>query len=1085
MRTILASGLSLSCILLITFIHASAQNNELGAPFITNYKSGKDIMDTQYWAAVQDHRGILYFAINTGIVEFDGVEYKSIQTASSTIVRSLCYGADSIVYAGGDKNFGYLAFTNTGETIFVSLVDKLKPKDRKFSTVTKVFYADSSVWFLTDDTGVFKLKGDSIQVIPANLLSRFGNMAHEKLFLFQADSQGIVVVENDSLVYLPHTRKFTSPDVGKTELLPYPGNKLLIITKNRGLYLYHYDELLHQPKPYSDENTPATIVEKFITPLDDYLIQNIVYPCIQLDSTQYAFGTLMGGVIIMDVNGKLVRVINESRGLYDNVVFGLYADNHKNLWALMHNGVSYIETSSPISSFTTTNKTGKSPYFIKKNNSKLYLSHDKGISYLSNYSLSLENDNHRFNPIKLIKGGVSRFHVYNDIILCEADGKLYAIHQDKSKFIGNIPPASDIIRSSRFKNCFFYCSQASGAGYFQLSDTNGKIHNGALDTVKVTRTYNYKNLPSCEAILEDPSGNIILLTSYEGIIHLKFKNNNIHEYTVVQYDTVKGAPNGYSSIAIYKSRMFINSKKGLLEAVTYPEKSSTWDSIHTFIPERFFSAQLPFELSRLYNVEGNLQLWFITKDKRFGLLSEGKEGKISYQFMPFRGILPETISVDKDNIYWIISNGVVYRYDPSVQKNYDINFSALIRKITIGEDSVIFNGTYITSAAKRDDHYLRSTFHQTDITPSIFEFTSNSVKFECAATSYEAIEKNKYSYYLKGVDKTWSEWSAKPSKEYSYLPAGEYTFHVKAINAYGKESSVSTYYFQILSPWYKTWTAYIGFIILFTLIILGTVRLYYNNLIRTKKYLKKVVRKRTRAFRQKNKELNRTLKELKELENFKESMIHMIVHDLKNPLNTIIGFAQVKQDAKMKAFILHSGKTMLNMVENILNVHKFEESKIKLNAEVYNINQVINEAIQEISFIAAEKEITIILKMISFSFLFDVELIKRVLVNLLSNAVKFSPEKEDIIVDVKIIDENQKHLVKISICDHGIGIPEKMTEKIFDKYVQVEARKLGIAHSTGLGLTFCKLVVEAHKGRIGVESGIDKGSIFYFTLPIF
>ena len=109
----------------------------------------------------------------------------------------------------------------------------------------------------------------------------------------------------------------------------------------------------------------------------------------------------------------------------------------------------------------------------------------------------------------------------------------------------------------------------------------------------------------------------------------------------------------------------------------------------------------------------------------------------------------------------------------------------------------------------------------------------------------------------------------------------------------------------------------------------------------------------------------------------------------------------------------------------------------------------------------------------------DPDIIQRVFVNLLGNAIKCSPEGGTIGIDISLAGDS----VRVTVSDQGPGIPEEYHQKIFEKFAQVELPKEGQVHSTGLGLTFCKLAVEAHGGRIGVESAVGRGSTFWFTLP--
>src|SRR5205807_3942010 len=112
----------------------------------------------------------------------------------------------------------------------------------------------------------------------------------------------------------------------------------------------------------------------------------------------------------------------------------------------------------------------------------------------------------------------------------------------------------------------------------------------------------------------------------------------------------------------------------------------------------------------------------------------------------------------------------------------------------------------------------------------------------------------------------------------------------------------------------------------------------------------------------------------------------------------------------------------------------------------------------------------------------DVDILRRTLVNLLGNSIKFTPAGGTLTLSVALADDG--HAMLFSVADTGEGIPDEALDRIFDKFGQVESRKGGRKMSTGLGLTFCKLAVGAHGGRIWVESDLGQGSSFFFTVPV-
>lgn len=227
-------------------------------------------------------------------------------------------------------------------------------------------------------------------------------------------------------------------------------------------------------------------------------------------------------------------------------------------------------------------------------------------------------------------------------------------------------------------------------------------------------------------------------------------------------------------------------------------------------------------------------------------------------------------------------------------------------------------------------------------------------------------------------------------------------------------------------------------------------------------------------------ELKTTNKKLIELDEFKQGMTGMIVHDLKNPLNGIINisnsFSVQKQNIRMKLI----SKQILNMVLNILDVYKYEDTKMIVDKSDYSLFEISQNSINKVDFLAEQKNIEIDNQiLVNTGIKADQEIIERVFVNILTNAVKHSPGNGSIQVTSLI---EQQGCIKISVSDNGHGIQKDQLNKVFDKFGQVSAKKSGSVRSTGLGLTFCKIAVEAHGGEIGVESEINNGTIFWFTL---
>lgn len=220
-------------------------------------------------------------------------------------------------------------------------------------------------------------------------------------------------------------------------------------------------------------------------------------------------------------------------------------------------------------------------------------------------------------------------------------------------------------------------------------------------------------------------------------------------------------------------------------------------------------------------------------------------------------------------------------------------------------------------------------------------------------------------------------------------------------------------------------------------------------------------------------------KELLELSNYKQGLTQMIAHDMKNPLNVIISLSGNSRKKEDLQEIEQSGKMMLHMVNNMLDIQRFEETKMQLKSDHYELNQLVLTAKYQVELLLMAKSIDFNSHISTeLSIYGDQDLIVRVFVNLYTNAIKYMAIGGSLTIDA----EESNGRVRVSIKDTGIGIPEELQAHIFDKFWQSDPKKYGMTTSNGLGLTFCKLAVIAHGGEISVESKPGIQTTFYFDL---
>jgi signal transduction histidine kinase len=177
---------------------------------------------------------------------------------------------------------------------------------------------------------------------------------------------------------------------------------------------------------------------------------------------------------------------------------------------------------------------------------------------------------------------------------------------------------------------------------------------------------------------------------------------------------------------------------------------------------------------------------------------------------------------------------------------------------------------------------------------------------------------------------------------------------------------------------------------------------------------------------------------------------------------------------------LKSANKMIQMVSTLLDASKLEEGKMKLNLAECDLAAVLENAIAAIRPLAGTRRLTLEPGNGSAKVLADAELVARVAQNLLSNAIKFAPAEGGYVrLDIKPAGTG----ARISVANNGPAIPPEHQEKIFEKFGQLETRRAKNSFSTGLGLNFCKLAVEAHGGSVGVSSEEGGETVFWFELP--
>ncbi len=242
--------------------------------------------------------------------------------------------------------------------------------------------------------------------------------------------------------------------------------------------------------------------------------------------------------------------------------------------------------------------------------------------------------------------------------------------------------------------------------------------------------------------------------------------------------------------------------------------------------------------------------------------------------------------------------------------------------------------------------------------------------------------------------------------------------------------------------------------------------------------------------RRQQQETQKSAEKLRESERLRDSLVHMIVHDLRSPLSAICGYLEIfAEQAKQHlgpdtqediANASAAARHMARMINGILDVSKMESQMMKLEVSECDLVTVVGQSLDELESLVGPRQIDFEHPVPPAVVLADSEIVTRIVQNLLANALRLTPV--DGRIRVGIVPEAEH--TRVFVTDTGPGIAADARGRIFDKYASVHGSASGArGYTTGLGLAFCKLAVEAHGGRIGVDSEQGAGSTFWFTLP--
>ena len=645
----------------------------------------------------------------------------------------------------------------------------------------------------------------------------------------------------------------------------------------------------------------------------------------------------------------------------------------------------------------------------------------------------------------------------------------------------------------------------------------------------LTDTSVHKNIPNCDirCSFED-TNETLWIGAYGGLYIFDTENNKI-KYQTSKTD-IKNTLNKDAIFCIYEcsdeigEKLWLATNNGL---VHYDVKTKT---LKRYIEKDGICNSLIYGMQE----DNNGDIWLSTSNgmakfnrktmkfknyhKNDGLQSNafrfGASYKDSEGLIYFGGVNGLTVfnpdSIKESKIIPDIIITKFYLFDKVVPINKEVN-----KKIILKKDISLTNEIELT-------------------------YKQNIYSFDFVAINYNKIKGSKFAYMLEGLNENWIYIGTKTHVSFNGIPPGKYIFRVKGSNADGYwNEEYTSIRITILPPYWKTIWFRISTIILIMLIIYVLYRIKTQSIKAQNTLLEHTVKTRTKdlyelnaqleekqtdlevkqeeitaqrdSIEEQNTELERHRNKLDQLvkertgeleiakekaeesDKLKSAFLTNMSHEIRTPMNAIMGFTNLLIDPKvenklkkeMASHLITNTNSLLKLIEDIIDISKIESGQLKINISKIDIHKILSDIYEEYS-----ERTKFPIKLIFDNDIDPVKLeidtdaprFKQIFTNLLDNAFKFT-DKGEIHFGYKRIIKDNKDFLQFYVKDTGIGLSEKQHELIFQRFTKAEINKQKLYRGTGLGLSICKNLVNLLSGDIWLESELNKGSIFYFSIP--
>ncbi|WP_321306872.1 triple tyrosine motif-containing protein [Marinifilum fragile] len=764
--------------LLLNFSCLAKVKNK-GIPFIKNFPRGEYHGGTQNWDIAQSSKGLMYFANNEGVLEFDGTNWRLIEMPNNSVVRSLVIDGSDKVFVGAYNEFGFLEPDEKGKLTFRSLVNLVTEKDRDFKEIWQIYLYKNGIVFHSFQK-VFFYKDGKISVFGDGELFRQSFVIGDEFYV-QVPKKGFCKLNGQNFQLVDEGEKLKNYEI--VSVLPYSEDELLIATALNGLFIYNSGK-----------------IEAWNLKVNKSFIKEQIYSGLAVNKKYFVFGTVRNGLYIINKQGQIIQHINTDLGLLNNTILSLFQDSEENLWLGLDNGINHLEISSPVSTFPRIRDIGTG-YASIYHNGYLYLGTNMGLfAQKYDFSDATLNTEEKFNLVENTAGQVWSLEVIGGELICGHTNGTFRIDKNRGELISDVEGGWKYLYHKDFPNKMIGGTY-SGLILFERESEKDKW--------KFKQKIGGFNESSRE-LLWGADNSIWMSHGYKGIYRIVLNNALDSCINVRLYGTEDGLPSDLS-IGLHEVRgeKVFTTNNGIYKYVPELNKFEIYSSLNNLFGTKK-------ELTKLFQ-QSNGDVWYF-QDGRVGILKLQVDNTYAKQELAFSsirgsfiGAFENVCEIDRQNILIATEDGFVH-YNPEIRKMYENKFHTLIREVRIAgktQDSVIYAGS--KSNNENSVEYIK--------------FKNNEIRFQFSAPQSSHAQLVNYKYQLQGFDQDTSAWEVSTNKEYTNLREGEYVFRVLAQNQYGVQSVPDEFKFVILPPWYRSKLAYFVYVFTSLLIIYGLILL--------------------------------------------------------------------------------------------------------------------------------------------------------------------------------------------------------------------------------------------------------------------